>query len=144
MDTNLPEGQGRIVVLTGAAPAAGNNPSLSQPAGCRWKLLGFTTTLTTDVNIASRVPKLLITPSVGVAFEFPVNGLIATSLTRVISWGAGVNPPVVAGSTAITGCIPANCVCNGASTFSLITDGIQAGDQFTGLSVWAEEWIEPL
>ena len=143
MDRNLPNNQGRLAVVSGSVPAAGNSPSLTQPVGCRWRVLGLQTTLTTDANVATRVPKAQIIPALGIGFEFPVNGGIALALTRVISWGAGVNPPVVAGSTAITGCIPAEAFLNGAATINLITDNIQVGDQYTALSAWVEEWIEP-
>jgi len=144
MESNLPNGYGRLGSLVGSVPGAGNEATLTQPVTTRWRVIGVHIQLAADINVANRCVNLIVQRPSGVQLTFPVNAVITASQVRDIAWGAGVVATPLAVATAITGTIPVDLVVNGQTTFTTRTDNIQAGDAFAAMGVVFEEWVEPL
>jgi hypothetical protein len=134
------EGPGKLRTVT-AAPAAGQEWSISSPPGVRWKLLSGQWVFTTSAAAGNRI--------VGVQLKdqaFDNLGFVVSSTPQapstVVNYGLFPGPPAAQGQTFLINLgfnnplwIPVN-----GQIFS-VTEGLQPGDQYSNVTLQIEEWV---
>ena len=132
-------GAGLQRVATVANPAAGADWSITVPAGAQWLLQSVNAQLVTSATAGTRIPSLVITDNAAhVVFTGVASLSQAASLTYTYSWSPGaVASP--AGSTSVSGPLPALLRLQPGWVIKTVTQGIQAGDQWSAISLAIQE-----
>lgn len=128
----------RVVVVP--APAAGSDASLTVPGGHAYRVIAVYGVLVTDANVADRTLELVATVDGSTVGRFPTAGNVPANSTAPATWAPHLDPATAAAS--LVGSIPELTLPAGA-TLATLTDQIQAGDQWSALSVLVhDEWIQ--
>lgn len=144
MAEQLPQDQGRIVVIQPTDPAMGSNPTYTQPIRVRWHLKSYQAVLATEIAVADRIPELTITQDGVEVLRITASQLLAASSTFIYGWMEGERALAVSGQTSRVTALPRSYHLNNQAVIAIETKGIQIGDQWSGVVIVAEEWIEPL
>lgn len=139
---NSTEGPGWKESLQVSNPAAGADWSQTVPTGARWRVESIVATLTTLVAVANRIPTFIVDDGVNVVFQVDVIAAEVASSAKVYCLTAGQTPATGAGST-ISLPLPGPLVMNGGWRIRTSTSGLQGTDQWSGISLNVEEWIQP-
>lgn len=136
------EGPGFIRNIVVANPAAGADIVNTVPANARWRPIAFQYALTTSATVATRTSQVVLADNLGNAFFQNTQGATqAASLTVVYNWSTLTNiTPVVLGQTLNT--FPPGVFLEAGWQINTVTNAIQAGDQYSGIRLQVEEWIE--
>lgn len=135
------EGPGWVQSLGVANPAAGANWSVTVPTNARWLVRGITFTLTTSATVATRTVEVNLTDGVNQLQVFPAFNTQAASLgfrynansttANVTTDTTQIQIPIYADLRMVAGWV-----------LSTTTVNIQVGDQYSGIRLTLEEWIE--
>jgi hypothetical protein len=120
-------------------PLAGADFKLTVPGGKCYLPLAVTATLTTGVAVASRTPALILGDGSVTIAAIPADETLAASLAVVVSWligGASVATPA---APTVQGAILPPLPLPAGFTLASLTGGIQAADQWSGVTVWVLE-----
>ena len=140
----IPEGQGSLRVIKIADPGVGLDFQHAQEANVRWRIMSLSCTFTASGNAATREINLDIVDGGNVVLRLHIrNAVIAGETWSINFYVAGINPALAAGRV-IAGCLPEKLLINGGKTITSYTTAIDAGDQYSGIYMMVEEWIEPL
>jgi len=135
------EGAGWLHTVTISNPAAGADWTQAVPAGARWLVRLVRGTFVTSATVASRNPLLRVQP--GTVLYTVAQGTLtqAASLTESYTWS-----PTTAGEFlnvgAVTRQLPIDLRLPAAGSVLSLTANIQTTDQWSGLELLAEEWLE--
>lgn len=140
----IPDQQGRILLLTPAAPVAGADIVIAMPAGVRWRLKSFQAELTVDAIVATRVVELIIVVTGYELLRITTTRAQNASLTYVHAWHEGEAAQAVSGQLCRVGSLPKSYLINNSAVISTDTVNLQAGDQWDKVVMVVEEWIEPM
>ncbi len=136
------EGPGILRSFNVPNPAAGADWAQAVPTGARWRLVSLQATLSTSVVVANRNPGLVFDDGANIFWSAPSQRISAASSALAYSWG---NQGVVALTTASTGSgdtMPPEYLFAGFRVRAT-TVALQAADQWSGINLLVEEWIEP-
>ncbi|GAH83661.1 unnamed protein product [marine sediment metagenome] len=144
MAEQIPDQQGRIAVVNVAGVAAGTDWNYVQEIRTRMWLKAVTATLITSVNIADRVPELVITQGGVEIIRITGSQLTAANTTFIYGWMEGERALAVTGQTSRVTALPRQLHLNNQAVISVTTVALDAVDQWVDIYLYFEEWIEPL
>jgi hypothetical protein len=135
------EGPGFLRTVTGSAPAAGQEFSITVPTNARWRIRHLRATLTTDATAVTRVAQLTVSPNDQLrATLVPSVGQDA-SLTRAynlqpLTFNPGLSTSQIywLGSEEL--------VLSQGAVIRSATFNLKPGDTWSGALLYVEEWIE--
>lgn len=141
--TNSVDGEGAIRSVQVANPAAGVDWTVPVPTGARWYPLSVQARLVTSAAVGNRVPVLSINDGVNFLWQNAQVPAQPASTNILYTWSQSA-PNAAA---AIIGAVGLNLVeaarMQQAWNIFTSTNGILAGDQWSQINLWLEEWIEP-
>lgn len=135
-------GGGELRSISSADPAAGAELSLVVDTNFTWRVLGVSFTLVTDATGGDRFPHLIFANTAGLELHFFPNLSQDPSLTKLYTFSAigallsGQNNNVFIIS------IPQNLPLDHAFTIKTETAGFQAGDNYSKMEVWVEQFFQ--
>lgn len=137
------EGPGQLVVQTIANPGAGNEWNFTSPNLSRVRLQSLMATLTTSATVASRLPRLQVSPGGGVPTFWctPNQGVPASTTARVAAAGATMSASP-AGMPDVQITLPAPTMLQAASVVNTATLNLQVGDAYTTIAAHYEQWFD--
>jgi hypothetical protein len=133
-------GQGRLVTHTVSNPAAGADFSYSAAVLSRASLLGIVATLTTGAAVANRLVQGVIDDGVNISVLAPAVAVQAASLAIQYVFLPGMSPQAPVGGDQIVG-LGSGAKMGTNWRFRTLTQNIQAADQWSAISLGAEEWM---
>jgi hypothetical protein len=140
------EGPGRMANPVVTTPGAGVDWSFQMPAGMRFRIQSVNAQLLTSAGVANRIPRVQIVGQTGtVVWQAPPSSVIAASTTAQVSMSSGqVTSTTDPQTVNIT--LPSPCILQGVDAardiLRVSTTNIQVGDQWSAISIEAEEWID--
>lgn len=135
------EGRGNIRSITGTTPAAGADISETVPAGAVWQLNSIRIILVNSVAVANRNMVLTIDDGTNVLIEI-VDELVATANGSFFyDYACGMPAASLLGTRAYFP-LPIPFTLSSGYRIRTVTNGIQAGDQFSAPQYQVEEWIQ--
>lgn len=136
------DGAGVPVQQIPSNPGAGADFSLSVPVGARWRIIAFRGTLTTAVAVANRDVSLTYNNGATVLAESPSGLVLAASSANTYCYfdGATLNTTAFNGRTVAP--LPSNCFLQRGFSIQTATTGIQAADQWSGITLIVQEWLD--
>lgn len=144
MAEQIPDQQGRIVVVQVAAPGVGFDWAYIMPIRTRWRLRSVQAQLTTSVVVANRLPELNLSIGGIDVLRVSSSQFQAASVIMLVGWMEGERALAIAGQTARVSPLPRGYLLNDQAEISVVTLGLDAGDDWVDIVIVAEEWIEPL
>lgn len=136
------EGPGLVISHTVAAPAVGADWAFTIDERVAERIVGVTGTLTTNATAANRTVQLVYTDTAGNDTLFLEAAAVQpASTTRRYTWH--INAPYAAVTTVIQHAPLPDILLKSTWAISTLTDNLQVGDQWSGLFVTAERWLNP-
>lgn len=136
------EGPGFIVSQT-TTVGAGLDWSFTVPSNTRWKVRAVSAFLTASATVASRLVALNLKDTVGnIYYGMQCNASQTASQALRYNWYPGA-PFTALITSVITSPIPTDTVLFTNMSISVTTANLQAGDQWSLITMAVEEWIEP-
>lgn len=134
----------RIAVIS---PAAGADWAFTVPTGARWELVAVLETFAAAIAVANRLARLIITDGTNNIVFVPAPAAITASQTALQSYQAGGGGPMTAdntvpGSIVYEAPLPNDVFLIGGWQVTSSTNGIQAADQYSAISLYVREWLE--
>jgi len=137
------EGPGRIRVIDGTDPAAGQVISETVPNGARWKLLAVGAALATSATAGNRSPYLDLLSATSGWWRSVLNVAQPASTTYYYRWAIGVPARGPSGPfNFVQDALPDQVALVGGWSFQIYHHGAQAGDDWGMPVYYVEEWIE--
>jgi len=133
------EGPSKIVSISATA-ATGAEWVIPCPQGERWRILGASFSLTTSAAVATRLVVIGVNNNAGIAIGFFVS---PTTQAASLAQNYSVNP----GGTAISNLVWTNISAsaevwiNDGGNMHSFTENLQAGDQYTGVTLQIQKWV---
>ncbi len=139
------EGPGWLYPYTQGNPSAGVDFSITVPVNARWKMRAGNAILTTSAAVANRVPGIAVTSSGRIVFEANPGVAITASESPNISW-MPLSPFSYVAGLLFSNPIPPDLYLTGnaANPMNIVsqTGGLQAGDQWSVITLLTEEWLD--
>jgi hypothetical protein len=139
------EGPGNIRLISVAQPATGAEWTLTVQNGARWRVMAIESKLVTAVAVANRISKVQYFDGIsGLSFYTAVpDQAVAAATTAQICAAPGANTTIPELAT-VNQALPIDLVLSGLNptTINSLTTGLQAGDQYSSVSVLVEEWLD--
>jgi len=140
----IPGDQGRLRRILIADPVAGADFVTVQPDRVRWRIISLYARLANDANAGNRIVRLSIADGALVLMNIETSTDSIANETVNVNFYSGAVAMVSASSRSMNGALPEKLLLNGGVTITSNTLDLQAGDQFTNIRLYVEEWIEPL
>lgn len=136
------DGAGVPIVSLQSNPGAGADFSVSVPLGARWRVIAWRGTLTTAVAVANRDVSITYNNGATVMAESPSGLVLAASSANTYCYfdGATLNATAFNGRTVAP--LPGNCFLQRGFSIQTATTGIQAADQWSGITMIVQEWSD--
>jgi len=139
---SIPDTHGRLRVLVSADPPAGVDPSITTDANVRLRFISAFATVIAAAVAATRTPMLVLPGGGARMARIPSLITYLSGETKTFYWIAGQPDRTAAvGGFCISGA-PLDWYIQGGDLIEIITDQIQAADNWGTLQVYVEEWIE--
>ena len=139
------EGPGFVTTFAVAQPAAGAEWVQAVPTNARWRIRSGAWALQTSVAAGNRNPGVQLAAVTGSPFQaFPLSAVPASTLAGLIA--VGITPYVGLPASTIMLPLPPDLVL--AATAGVVhaigsfTVGLLAGDQYSGIKLLVEEWLD--
>ena len=139
------DGPGFIHVYTPGNPALGADIVFAGSVVGRARVQTFMAKLVTSAAAGNRFPQFIFAESSSGATLYQVQDPQAVPASTTITYSLAPGGTNVRGGGAPifeTLPVPAPLYCKGAANISTLTQGIQAGDQWSAIAVSLEEWME--
>lgn len=136
------EGPGMLYSQVVANPAAGADWTQTVPTGARWLLHGIAATLVTAVAAGNRQPLLIIDDGTSTLVLQDTALTQAASLTNIWDWAPGTPTTGLAAGTNNVIALPFPIPLFAGWRIRTSTTAIQAADQWSGIRLLVEEWLE--
>jgi hypothetical protein len=137
------DGAGAIRSISGTTPGAGAEVSETVPAGARWQVLSFMSTLVTSATVASRVAAMTLDDGTNIFWRNEATVVQAATNTRIRCWTNGYGAIVNGNGTSDTVALMQNAMLLAGFRIRTNTVSIQAGDQYSAVQYLVREWLEP-
>ncbi len=135
------EGPGVVRSSTLANPAAGADWTFTVPTNARWRVQSVKGILTTSAAVANRVPRILLNDGASNVYIGTPNQSVPAGSNPFVS-GAPITATAAANVTDVLVPLPPTMYLEPGYTISSSTVGIQGADQWSGLVINVEEWID--
>jgi hypothetical protein len=135
------EGPGFMRDVLPSNPGPGADIVVTVPANARWRPTAFQYAFVTSATVANRTSSLIITDGVNVVFENTQSPVQAASATVVYNWSTLTNITAVV-LNQLLNTFPPLIFLEPGWTIATTTNNIQVGDQYSGIHLAVEEWIE--
>jgi hypothetical protein len=125
--------------------AAGVDATFTVPNGVFWDLKSLIGTLTNSAGAANRFVGFFLKDQTGtVVYQYNITAALAASLTATFCFSedASVVPTTIATTNALLMPQPKAWIPPGWS-FGTNTTNIQAGDQWSAVAAYVQEWLPP-
>ena len=137
----VPPELGRIRQISASNPAAGSDPVINLSVSRLTKINYGTATLTTSATVANRVVHFVVTPVGATQLNFISSVTQTASLTRQYTFAPVPTAGVYSDDNDIIVPIPSNIIGYDEYDVRIQTTNLQAGDQWSGVSIGVEEWV---
>jgi len=144
MAQQIPDQQGRIVVVVVPNPVVGADWNYAIPVRTRWRVRSVQATLQTSVFAANRIPELTFTIGVNELLRISASQQQVASLAFITGWMEGERASLIAGQTSRVTALPRGYLLNNQAVIAVVTVALDVNDQWSDIVIVAEEWIEPL
>lgn len=139
------ESAGNIAGISVANPAAGADWNTTVPIPARWRIRSVFATLATSAVVATRIPRLSVAGGLGGSHIFPPTATQAAGLT--VNYTGAALGAATADAANSQWLLPPDLQVNSfpVANFAVIavtTAGLQAADQWSGITLLIEEWLE--
>lgn len=137
------EGPGTLSAIQITGITTGHDWIVDVPTNARWRIQCVTAQLVTSAVVANRLPQLVVEIAGFNVLFVPAPASIAAGKTVQLSWQPGGTVQSDA-QPAYAAPLPDGLVLGSTPTavLSSLTQNIQAGDQWTGVQVAFEEWLD--
>lgn len=130
----------RIIPASTADPGAGNNATIATP-GLKKNVLDFLSfLLTTDVNAANRVTRLLLVQGGVTRVIATPQAIVPSSSAVYLLWNHGPGQVTTTANPNYQECLPSNVDLEAADTITITIENIQVGDTLTEIRHWWKVW----
>jgi hypothetical protein len=136
------DGEPAVRYVQGTDPAAGLEITETVPTGARWEVMTFSAILTNGAIVANRIPALVFSKAPHVVAKSVVGASIAENLSRLVSWGPGIQQQTAFDSPGRITVIPAKILLLAGMSLSTSTINFGVGDQYTDVAYVVREWLE--
>lgn len=135
------DGAGKVYKLLGPVPAAGADAVIPQPANTRWLVTAIAVHLVTSAAVGNRTVSMLLNFGTGPSLTLPAPAVQAPSTGVDYSYAPGI---VTSGADPLHQLIalPSPLLLGHMVSITTSTTGIQPGDQYTGIALGLQEWID--
>lgn len=140
----IPDQQGRILVINVPAPGIGFDWQYGMPVRTRWRVRSVQATLTTSVVVADRIPELFLAIGAEEVIRITASQLLAGGGAFIFGWMEGERALAIAGQTSRVTALPRGYLINNQGAIGVHTVALDVGDDWTNIIIVVEEWIEPL
>lgn len=139
------EGPGFIASAFVTNPGAGADWFVVVQSNVRWRIRSILATLTTNATVANRQVTVFASQGGTKFFVGPaVQNIPAGTVAQVTAMG--VSPVVAADTTKVMIPLPPDLILTGTAgfvqTLGVLTGNIQAGDQWSAIQVFVEQWLD--
>jgi hypothetical protein len=137
------EGQGSLRSIAGTNPAIGAEINESVPTGARWQFISALINFTASANVATRCPRFaFFDPAIGQYLGVYTSGLSITASQNVANtWAAGMGTALYESFFIPLTPLPTDTPLRAGTQFRTLTAGMQANDQYTGITYYTREWL---
>jgi len=136
------EGPGELVGVLPANPGAGVDFSIAVPAQRRYRPISLTAKLVTSATVANRFVHATVQDGGGDIFSNATQATAQTATQTVTyTFGPGLTSQIINDGVAVI-TLPSNLTLLAGWTIQSLTTGIQAGDQWSLISLAVERWLD--
>jgi len=135
------EGPGWITTRLVGNPAAGADWIYTVPATTRERIVAFNAQLTTSAAVANRQVALIIDDAVNIFWEDSALTNITASQVAQVS-GSGVNATSGANPNIVQLVQPPELYLDSGFHLRVVTTNMQAGDQWSNITIAVERWLD--
>jgi hypothetical protein len=139
---SIPDTHGKLKIISGTDPAAGADPTLVADANTRWRIITVKAELVTDATVATRQARLELVVGGNTMFTVWSQVTHAASIDNTYFWYPGGPDRSAAISNTINTGLPIEILMSGANQLQIQTNNLQAGDNWSAITAYIEEWIE--
>lgn len=133
-------GAGQTAASTVSNPAAGVDWTYTIPVGLQQTLISVRAVLTTSAAVANRFPVLRITSPTGqILADVSALAAVTAGSTVIFVWMAGAPANNVNNVQQMS--LPSGLRLMGGSSIQVLTSGLQAGDQWSAISITYTQFI---
>lgn len=136
------EGLGALRLIVGTDPAAGVDWSETVPTNARWQLLSVRALFQTDATVAARNVNLLIDDGTNNYYRIASHRDQPASQPYSYSWSVGTQDLGGLANAAVVIPLPNHAYMKAGYRVRAATSLMQAGDDWSTLSILAREWLE--
>jgi hypothetical protein len=138
------EGQGYITTYLSAVPTGSNAPTLTQPAGTRWRVISAQATLTAGSSVGGRICALEVLNGAQLVGIFSAATLVNASQNANITFGPGLAlvPSLGQPQGIQSAPMPADYMIANGYTLTILEFTGGASDVWSAMAVQVEEWID--
>lgn len=138
------EGRGWTKDLSPGFLPLGTEMAFALGAPPIWRLIAFTGTLTCSAAAATRYPTIILGPGGGVIwYRSPLIATLAAGQSGEFNWAIGYGTQMAAVPPRYYGPLADLGLLNPLAFLSTNTIGLQAGDQWSNITMWVEERVLP-
>ncbi len=137
------DGQGAIRIITGTTPAVGAESTETVPTGARWRLISWTSTLTTSAQGGNRGAELVADDGTNDLWGSDDPSSIGVSTAQTFFFVHGLGSRVSSGVPGVRpyNPLPTQALLSGGSRIKTRTASLQTGDSWAAPRYVVEEWI---
>jgi len=141
VDSLIPVVQGQIQLVQSGAVGAGTDPAYTVPVNTRMRIIACSAELVASAAVASRIASLQISRGGVIAGQVTTQLAQLATLTRRYGWASGCASPIPTPPSAEALGLPFLLYLEASDVISLQTTNLQAGDQWTPISLLVESWV---
>ena len=139
------DGPGFLAAYAVGNPGAGTDINFTTSAPGRVRLADIVATLTTSVAAGNRFPSFQLFSTTPNTLQYQVQDTAAVPASTVVTYSLAPGGTNVRGAGApifVALPAPSPFMARAALQFRSATQGIQAGDQWSAINVYTEEWLD--
>jgi hypothetical protein len=139
----MTDGNGSIHAIGVTNPAPGADWVFTVPTGARMRIISVCGFLTTSVAVANRVVSLLVWDGVNVPFQTTPGFNQAASITDTYTWADSISQAALFAGIS-NNPLAGNLILSAGLKVQTQTAALQAADQWGGVSLLVQEWLDAL
>jgi hypothetical protein len=137
------EGPGWLHLVQVANPGAGADWSMAVPFNIRRRILSVNAQLATSATVANRIVEMRHLSGLNILANGTPNQVVVAGATVQVT-GTSSLLTAVANVADVLVSIPSTLILQPGQSFNSNTINIQAGDQWSNIFLWVEDWVAGL